>query len=45
MKKDGFEALTELLPKGWEEEAKRLGAFTRSRKIKNPLELLKLNLL
>lgn len=45
MKKDEFETLTDLLPTGWEEASKRLGAFARSRKIKNPLELLKLNLL
>lgn len=37
--------IREILPKGWEEAAKETGAFTRSRKIKTPEELLMLNLL
>lgn len=45
MKKNEFSKITELLPSGWEEAAKETGAFSRSRKIKNPEELLRLNLL
>lgn len=45
MKKNEFSKITELLPAGWEEAAKETGAFSRSRKIKNPEELLRLNLL
>ena len=40
-----FEQLLELLPEGWEEKAKELGAFERGREIKTPRELLRLILL
>ena len=41
----GFKQLRELLPEGWEEKAKELGALQRARQIKTPEELLRLNLL
>ena len=43
--KDRFRQLLKLLPKGWEEKAKELGALQRAREIKTPEELLRLNLL
>jgi len=47
MKEEGsrIEKITELLPEGWREKARETGAITRSRKIKTPEELLRLNLL
>lgn len=45
MKKNGYESITDLLPEGWEAAARESGAFGRSRKIKTPEELLRLNLL
>lgn len=42
---NGFEKIIELMPAGWEEKAKETGAITRSRKIKNAAELLRLNFL
>lgn len=45
MEKSKFSIITELLPEGWEEASRETGAFGRSRKIKNPEELLRLNLL
>lgn len=45
MKKNEIKNITKILPDGWEEAARQTGAFCRSRKIKNPEELLKLNLL
>lgn len=41
----GFEKILSLLPEGWEEKARETGAFTRSRKIQNAEELLRMNLL
>ena len=35
----------EMMPEGWEEKARELGALTRSRKISTAADLLKLNLL
>jgi hypothetical protein len=35
-----FKQLQQLLPEGWEEKAKELGAFQRAREIKSPEELL-----
>jgi len=43
--KDSFKQLLRLLPEGWEEKAKELGAFARAREIKTPGELLRLILL
>ena len=43
--KDGFKQLLKLLPEGWEEKAKELGALQRAREIKTPEELLRLILL
>jgi hypothetical protein len=40
-----IEELTRILPEGWEEKAKELGAITRSRKIKTATDLLSLVLL
>jgi len=40
-----WELLLRFLPSGWEEQAKKLGAFTRARKIKSPQSLLRLVLL
>jgi hypothetical protein len=40
-----FKQLLGLLPEGWEEKAKELGALQRAREIKTPEELLRLNLL
>ena len=37
--------LLSLLPEGWVEKAKELGAFQRAREIKSPIELLRLLLL
>jgi len=41
----GFEKIIETLPVGWEEQAQEKGALTRSRKIKNATDLLKVLLL
>ena len=43
--KDRFKQLLSLLPEGWEEKAKELGAFGRARVIKSAEELLHLILL
>ena len=43
--KDRFEQLLKLLPEGWEEKAKELGALQRAREIKTPEELLRMILL
>jgi hypothetical protein len=40
-----FEQVLRLLPEGWEEKAKELGALQRAREIKTPGELLRLILL
>jgi len=40
--KKRFEQLLKLLPDGWEEKAKELGALRRTRKIKTPEELLRM---
>ena len=40
-----MEEIIEYLPKGWEEKARELGAFTRARNIKRVEELLALNML
>jgi hypothetical protein len=40
-----FERMLRLLPEGWEEKAKELGALQRAREIKTPEELLRLILL
>lgn len=45
IKNEDFKKIIELMPLGWEEKAKELKAITRSRKIKNAEELLRLNLL
>jgi len=41
----GFEKILENMPEGWEEQARETGALTRSRKIKNAEDLLKVLLL
>jgi len=43
--KERFKQLLRLLPEGWEEKARELGAFERAREIKTPEELLRLILL
>jgi hypothetical protein len=43
--KDQFKRLLKLLPEGWEEKARELGALQRAREIKTPEELLRLVLL
>jgi hypothetical protein len=43
--KDRFRQLLKMLPEGWEEKAKELGALQRAREIKTPEELLRLILL
>jgi hypothetical protein len=40
--KTGFEQLLSIMPEGWEEKAKELGAFTRGREIKSVIDLLRL---
>lgn len=45
IKNEDFKKIIDLMPLGWEEKAKELKAITRSRKIKNAEELLRLNLL
>jgi hypothetical protein len=40
-----FERLMEIMPEGWEEKAKELGALQRAREIKTPGDLLRLILL
>ena len=40
-----FKQLLEILPEGWEEKAKELGALQRAREIKTPEELLRIILL
>jgi hypothetical protein len=42
---DRFKQILQLLPEGWEEKAKELGALQRGREIKTPEELLRLILL
>lgn len=44
-RENNFKRITSLMPCGWEEKARETGAITRSRKIKNAEELLRLNLL
>lgn len=39
---DGFRELTAWLPAGWEDNFRATGAFTRSRKVRGPMELLRL---
>lgn len=41
----GIDLVYEIMPKGWQEEARNLGALVRSRKIANAEELLMLNLI
>jgi len=41
----GYEKILEMMPDGWEDKARELGALTRSRKISTAADLLKLNLL
>ena len=41
----GFEKILEIMPDGWEEQARETGALTRSRKIKDAEDLLKVLLL
>jgi len=41
----GYEKIIGMMPEGWEEKARELGALTRSRKIGTAADLLKLNLL
>lgn len=41
----GYEKIISLMPAGWEDKARELGALTRSRKIQTASDLLKLNLL
>jgi len=43
--KKSFKHLLKMLPEGWEEKAKELGALRRAREIKTPEELLRLILL
>jgi hypothetical protein len=38
----GFKRLLSVMPKGWEDKAKELGALVRGREIKNALDLLRL---
>ena len=45
MEKTGLETIIEMMPEGWKEAAKTTKALTRSRNIKTPEELLRLNLL
>jgi hypothetical protein len=40
--KEPFKQILQLLPDGWEEKAKELGAFQRAREIKTPGELLRM---
>jgi len=42
---EDFKKIVEMMPSGWKEKAKETKAITRSRKIKNAEELLRLNLL
>ena len=42
---DRFKQLLQILPEGWEEKAKELGALQRAREIKTPEELLRMILL
>jgi hypothetical protein len=37
----GFERLLSVMPEGWEDKAKELGALARGREIKNALDLLR----
>ena len=37
-----FEQLLSVLPEGWQDKAKELGALTREREIKNAIDLLRL---
>jgi hypothetical protein len=38
----GFERLLSVMPEGWEDKAKELGALTRGREIKSTFDLLRL---
>jgi hypothetical protein len=40
--KAGFEQLLSVMPEGWEDKAKELGAFVRGREIKSAVDLLRL---
>jgi hypothetical protein len=40
--KTGFEQLLSVMPEGWENKAKELGALARGRKIKNAVDLPRL---
>jgi len=40
--KDEWKAILHFLPEGWEEQAKELGAFVRTRRISSPQDLLKI---
>ena len=42
---DDWEVLKSFLPAGWQEQAKALGAFQRSRKVKDAEALLRLLLI
>lgn len=45
MQEDGWELLARFLPEGWREKARELGAFRRSRSIKDPETLLRVLLI
>lgn len=45
MKKDKMSLIYKMMPAGWEEAAKETGALVRSRNIRTPKELLRLNFL
>lgn len=45
MSKENWEVLVQFFPKGWEEQAKQLGALKRQRKIRSAGELLRLLLI
>ena len=40
-KKTGFERLLSVVPQGWEDKAKELGALVRGRENKNTLDVLR----
>jgi len=42
---EGYEKIISMMPDGWAEKARELGALTRSRKVSTAVDLLKLNLL
>jgi hypothetical protein len=39
--KTGFERLLSVMPEGWEDKAKELGALVRGREIKSAVDLLR----